>query len=134
MLLMHLNSKEKEMFLELASAAVNCNEEMAGSQEEMMLVFREEADLPPEDYTIRNVPLDEILSFFKESPTYIQRIVFLEMMSIITADGEYRPEEKDFIEKIKVPFEISDEQEDDIICSIKQISEAYAVMEDFVNA
>lgn len=96
MFLNQLNPKEKETFMSLSVHVANANGILANEEKEMIQEYCREMGL--DSFDEKNaVPMEDVLTVFKQSDLHIRKIVLFEILGLAYADGEYEDTEDDFI-------------------------------------
>ncbi len=96
MFLNRLTVLEKENFVSLALHAAESNEVVTDEEYAMFEEYCREMGIAFFD-SKNEKPLDEVISFFKESDLRSKKIVLLEMIGLMYADGSYDELEKKFV-------------------------------------
>lgn len=96
MFLNQLNQKEKETFMSLSVHVANSNGFLADEEKEMIQEYCREMGL--DSFNVKDaVPMEDVLTVFKQSDLHIRKIVLFEILGLAYADGEYEDTEDDFI-------------------------------------
>lgn len=96
MFLNQLNQKEKETFMSLSVHVANSNGILADEEKEMIQEYCREMGL--DSFNEKDaVPMEDVLTVFKQSDLDIRKIVLFEILGLAYADGEYEDTEDDFI-------------------------------------
>lgn len=96
MFLNQLNQKEKETFMSLSVHVANSNGILADEEKEMIQEYCREMGL--DSFNEKDaVPMEDVLTVFKQSDLHIRKIVLFEILGLAYADGEYEDTEDDFI-------------------------------------
>lgn len=96
MFLNQLNQKEKETFMSLSVHVANSNGILADEEKEMIQEYCREMGL--DSFNVKDaVPMEDVLTVFKQSDLHIRKIVLFEILGLAYADGEYEDTEDDFI-------------------------------------
>lgn len=106
MFLNKLNKNEKELFLSLAIYAAEANGVVEEQEKAMIKAYSKEMDLVSFDMnSVR--PFDEITSVFRDSLSENKKIVVLEIIGLMNADGSYDESEKNFVCKLASSIGVS---------------------------
>lgn len=96
MFLNQLLSEEKEAFVSLSIHAAKANGVI--EQEELAMIDEYCREMNIESYDMKNVmETEQILDIYKNSDVKHKKIVLLETLGILYADGEYDQQEKQFV-------------------------------------
>ena len=96
MFLNKLSLPEKEVFISLAMKAAEANGVVVEEEYSMIEEYCKEMGIA--FFDARNVKeIDDIVSFFKDSDLTSKKIILLEMIGLMYADGDYDEDEKKFV-------------------------------------
>ena len=96
MFLNQLNQREKEAFISLSIHAGKANGVLEENEIVMVREYCQEMELPM--YDDKDIaPLSDVYGVFKSSDERIKKIVLLEVLGLIYADGNYDEDEKSFV-------------------------------------
>lgn len=109
MFLKSLNQQDKSLFLELAMHIACVDNEFHDAEEFLINEYRKEMGLI--DYTLMNIDIEKIIDYFKNSTSNVKKIVYFESILLINADKKTATEEVEFVKRLKMEFEISDQLE-----------------------
>ena len=99
MFLNKLSVPEKEVFISLAMKAAEANGIVVEEEYSMIEEYCKEMGIA--FFDARNIKeIDEIISFYKNSDLTVKRIILLETIGLMYADGEYDEAEKGFVNTI----------------------------------
>ena len=99
MFLNELDFVEKEAFISLALHAAETNGTVADEEYQMIEDYCKEMDIA--FFDARNIKaLDEIVKTYAESSERCRKIVVLEIIGLMFADGGYDDKEKAFVENL----------------------------------
>lgn len=121
MFLAELETEEKEAFLELASLISLIDGDLSIYEIPIIKEYQKETGL--ENYSIKGLPMEEILARFKNERT--KKIVLTEILRLIFADGVYHDEEKKSVQIIKNYFGFDQDEYNsykDWVMKIKELS------------
>ena len=108
MFLNKLSFLEKEYFLSLALCAAEANDEVTDEEYSMLEEYCKEMDVAFFDSKNAKT-IEEITDFFKDSEIANKKIVLLEIIGLMYADGNYDEQEKIFVQKFANKIGIVDE-------------------------
>lgn len=98
MFLNQLTPIEKDSFLSLSVHAANSNGEFAAEEEEMIEEYCREMGVP--FFNAKNVDsIENIIDTFKEAEDSHKKIVLLEILGLLFADGVYDEKEENFVKE-----------------------------------
>ena len=96
MFLNQLSEREKKAFLELTVHVSNSNGVFADEEKAMIQEYCKEMEI--KEFNMDNiVPLEEIIGEIKKSSLHIKKIILLEILGLVYADGTYDADEKSFV-------------------------------------
>ena len=99
MFLNDLSQVEKKAFLSLAVQAAQSNDDLAAEQEAMIKEYCRETGFAT--FNIEKAePMDAFIELFKNSAVQNRKIVLLETVGLMYADGTYDETEKAFVSKL----------------------------------
>lgn len=95
MFLNQLTAMEKEAFIHLGIHAVKANGIIDENEYAMLMEYCKEADIPC--IIVDNVkPLEELIDIYRDSTDKNKKIVLMEILGLLHADGDYDQLEKTF--------------------------------------
>lgn len=105
MFLNSLNSTEKDNFMKLAVAVIKADGVVEESEKQILSAYANEMQIPvcnlDEQYDT-----DSIIKVFAMTSTLqTKRIIFLELLALAFADGNYAAEEKALVQQLADAFE-----------------------------
>ena len=107
MFLNQLSEREKKVFLELTVHVSNSNGVFADEEKAMIQEYCKEMEI--KEFNMDNiVPLEEIIGEIKKSSLHIKKIILLEILGLVYADGTYA-DEKSFVLNFVKEIGLSDE-------------------------
>lgn len=108
MFLNQLSEREKKVFLELTVHVSNSNGVFADEEKAMIQEYCKEMEI--KEFNMDNiVPLEEIIGEIKKSSLHIKKIILLEILGLVYADGTYDADEKSFVLNFVKEIGLSDE-------------------------
>ncbi len=108
MFLKQLNQIEKEAFISLAVRAAEANGNISDEEYQMIEEYCGEMEIA--FFDARNIKsLEDVISLFSDSEDQHKKIVILEIIGLMYADGGYDKEEKAFVEKLADGIGVSSE-------------------------
>lgn len=115
MFLNQLSAEEKKAFANLSVQVAKANGEVAEEEKGMIREYCKEMEIPV--ISLDDVwPMDKIISVFSDSNMHVKRIVLLETLGLVYADGNYDEAEqgmvKDYAEQIGLSSADVEEQTD----------------------
>ena len=99
MFLNDLSQVEKKAFLSLAVQAAQSNDDLAAEQEAMIKEYCRETGFATFDIE-KAEPMDALIELFKNSAVQNRKIILLETVGLMYADGTYDETEKAFVSKL----------------------------------
>lgn len=122
MFLSNLLHEEKQAFIELASHVAGIDGIVNKSEQVVLEMFKREMEI--EDYQIKNLPIDEILSKFESKKS--KNIALIELIGLVFADEDgYDEAERNAIKLIKQNFGLSFEKYEEYKSWVLQFNELY---------
>ena len=108
MFLSRLNANEKNVFLSLAMHAAQANGVVEAEEYTMIQEYCKEMGVA--FFDARNIrPFDEVASFFQNTDQTVKRIVILEIIGLMNADGTYDDQEREFVKTLARMIDVSEE-------------------------
>jgi len=105
MFLNSLNPTEKDNFMKLALAVIKADGIIEDSEMQILSAYANEMQIPVCSLEEQG-DIDQIIKeFAMNSAPETKRIVFVELLALAFADGDYTAEEKAFIQQISNAFE-----------------------------
>lgn len=105
MFLNSLNSTEKDNFMKLAVAVIKADDVVEESEKQILSAYANEMQIPvcnlDEQYDTDSI----IKEFAMTSTLQTKRIIFLELLALAFADGNYAAEEKALVQQLADAFE-----------------------------
>lgn len=105
MFLNSLNSTEKDNFMKLAVAVIKADGVVEESEKQILSAYANEMQIPvcnlDEQYDTDSI----IKEFAMTSTLQTKRIIFLELLALAFADGNYAAEEKALVQQLADAFE-----------------------------
>lgn len=118
MFLNQLNQREKEAFISLSIHAGKANGVLEENEIVMVREYCQEMELPM--YDDKDIaPLSDVYGVFKSSDERIKKIVLLEVLGLIYADGNYDEDEKSFVTNFAEAISLSEQTVEDLTIAIK---------------
>lgn len=118
MFLNQLNQREKEAFISLSIHAGKANGVLEENEIVMVREYCQEMELPM--YDDKDIaPLSDVYGVFKSSDERIKKIVLLEVLGLIYADGNYDEDEKSFVTNFAEAISLSEPTVEDLTIAIK---------------
>ena len=106
MFLNSLNPTEKENFMKLAVAVIKDDGAVEESEKQILSVYSNEIQIPVCNFEGQG-DIDKIIEeFAMNSTVQTKRIVFLELLALAFADGNYAAEEKALVQQLANIFKI----------------------------
>ena len=104
-----LSKSEQKFFLEIARYSMGLNGEYKEVEEEILLAYKHECQLP--DYkAYRQDDIEEIIATFNSSAKRTKKIVLIELLGIFLADGEVCVNELNFLYTLSKRFNINEDE------------------------
>lgn len=126
MYLNKLSGEQKELFLDLCIHASMANNDFDEKEKEFIKQYCEEMQLPNLRYTAVNNIENTINKIIELSSETELKIVILEITALLLSDNEYDEMEKQFMEKMLVKANISEDVNNKIIDIINKLTEIYS--------
>lgn len=120
-----LHKDEQKSFLELARYSMGLNGEYKAEEEEMLLSYKHECQLV-EYMANRQDEIEQIISSLKASTIQVKKIILVELLGIMLADGEVCDNESKFLYKLSEELDVSEYE-------VKRIRRWVEAMNDIVQ-
>ncbi len=105
MFLNSLNSTEKDNFMKLAVAVIKADGVVEESEKQILSAYANEMQIPVCNLD-KQCDADSIIKEFAVTSTLqTKRIIFLELLALAFADGNYAAEEKALVQQLTDAFE-----------------------------
>lgn len=105
MFLNSLNPTEKDNFMKLAVAVIKADGVVEESEKQILSAYANEMQIPVCNLDEQSNADNIIKEFAVNSALQTKRIVFLELLALAFADGNYAAEEKALVQQIASVFE-----------------------------
>lgn len=106
MFLNSLNPTEKDNFMKLAVAVIKADGIVEESEKQILSAYANEMQIPVCNLDEQSNTDNIIKEFAVNSTLQTKRIVFLELLALAFADGNYTAEEKALVQQIASAFEL----------------------------
>ncbi|MCM1330775.1 MAG: hypothetical protein NC253_15245 [Ruminococcus sp.] len=126
MYLNRLSNEQKELFLDLCIHASMSNNDFDEKEKEYIRQYCEEMQLDNVRYTAENELDAAVEKMIKISSETELKIVILELTALLLSDNEYDEMEKQFMEKMLTKASISSDVNNQIIASLKKLTDIYS--------
>lgn len=104
MYLNYLEKDEQNAFLKLAHIIANADERICENEKAIIGSYCNEMNINDISFATDSETIEEISKVFKS--THSKKIVMLELMSIVNANGEFKDSEKEIINRLMESFEL----------------------------
>lgn len=104
MFLKELNQNEKEQFLSLAVVVIKADGIVEEAEKDLLNAYATEMEVNLGSITIHDDVENVIASLANNSTEAIKRAVFIELLALAFADGDYAVEEKELLQKVAKGF------------------------------
>lgn len=122
MFLNRLNLTEKGAFVSMAFHAAQANGQVEEEEKIMIGEYCKEMGITlPDDVTVK--PMNELMDVYSNSDLQHKKIVVLEIIGMMYADGEYDNDEKGFVKSLAQKLEISTATLDEIELALEKYIE-----------
>lgn len=119
MFLNQLSHQEKKMFLDLSIHIAKANDILSAEEKQLISGYCTEMQLPPiELYETES--LETVSDYFSMVDPHVKKIVMLEILGLVYADGSYDSEEEKVVKQFSEKIGISDESYGEIHDVIKR--------------
>lgn len=105
MFLNSLNPTEKDSFMKLAVAVIKADGVVEESEKQILSAYANEMQIPVCNLDEQSDTNSIIKEFAMNSTVQTKRIVFLELLALAFADGNYATEEKALVQQLADAFE-----------------------------
>ena len=128
MFLNQLSTEEKELFISLSVHAAESNGDFAEEERSMLQEYCKEMNIFDAS---QDKPMSEIISTYKNSNITVKRIVLLEILGLLYADGVYDEKENKFASEFAVSIGL---KEEDVIKQEELLKRYLELMKEMVIA
>lgn len=106
MFLNSLSSNEKNNFMKLAIAVIKADGVIENNEKQVLSAYANEMQIEIEGIDVQ-YDIDNIIeSLAKESTDQSKRVIFVEILALAFADGNFADEEKNIIQKLADSFNL----------------------------
>lgn len=120
-----LNIEEQKNFLELATFAMDLDGVRKDEEETIISEFKSECELF--DYVVnKQNEIDKVISTLRSSTKKVKKVIILELVGILSSDGNLTEEELNFLDKLSQEYNIKEYE-------IKRIIRWVEAMNDIVK-
>lgn len=128
-----LNPKEKDDFLKLAVAAIKADGVIEDAEMQTLSAYANEMQIPVCN-TDDPVDVDAVVGEFASNSTVqVKRIVLVELLALVFADGDYSAEEKGLVQQIANAFNFNADLVEHVVDLEKSYMAACVSLVNFVN-
>lgn len=121
----NFNENQKEMFLELVIYAALANKVLEGCEKAVIDSYAEDMSISVNNYTPSKKLDDVLIAIKKCSDMKIRKMMFGEMLSVLTVDGTLDEKENEFIAIVLDKLEIPQNEASKMISLCNTIMDAY---------
>ncbi|MCC8164538.1 MAG: hypothetical protein LIO86_15570 [Lachnospiraceae bacterium] len=107
MFLNELNQKEKEAFINLCYYAVK-DDAITEGEKELLVEYCREMGISSYFFDDDTMSMETIKDIFKQSEKPVKKIVLLELLGMMYADGCYDISEQDFVKALAVDIDLEE--------------------------
>lgn len=119
MFLNQLSHQEKKMFLDLSIHIAKANDVLSAEEKQLISGYCTEMQLPPIEL-YETEPFETVSDYFSMADSHIKKIVMLEILGLVYADGSYDLEEEKLVKIFSEKIGINDETYNEIHDVIKK--------------
>lgn len=124
MFLNSLSKTHKKLFMELAIKAAEANGVVELAEKNLLKAYSMEMSIEP--FYSTNSDVEKILQDMKDTATESEKRIFLfEIMGILTSDEEFDEAEKNFLDKVRNSFEVSESKCNEMMSLLYEYSSLY---------
>lgn len=132
-MLLHLLADDlRGTFIELATYVSLIDNNFAESEQLVISQFRKEMNLPETDYQVANLEFDVILSRLSAIDNQYKKIIILEILAIVWADGSFNEAEKKVFKSLCNKLEISSKTIKLMKSWVKSLNSIYSEIDNFL--
>lgn len=106
MYLNYLKENEKTAFLKLAHVVANSDNEICENEKTIIGSYCNEMGINDISFNLKDVSISNLANEFLSVSS--KKIIILELMSVINANGEFKDNEKEIINKLLEKFNLED--------------------------
>ncbi len=125
MFLSILSEKEKIVFSQLLEVVAKSDGKYGENEENQINAYLVEMGLTKKDIPREDISVTDCINQFTKSNDNVKKSIFIELVALVFADGEYSNSEKDVIEKIQSVFSFSNEYRENVISWVNSITPLY---------
>ena len=124
MFLNSLSKKQKNLFMDLAIKAAEANGGVELAEKNMLKAYGMEMEITP--FYSSDCEIEMVLQEMKDVSTESElKIVLFEILGILISDEDFDNSEKEFLNKVRTSFDISQEKCDEMLRLLYDYSSVY---------
>lgn len=124
MFLNSLSKKQKNLFMDLAIKAAEANGVVELAEKNMLKAYGMEMEITP--FYSSDCEIEMVLQEMKDVSTESElKIVLFEILGILISDEDFDNSEKEFLNKVRTSFDISQEKCDEMLRLLYDYSSVY---------
>ena len=124
MFLNSLSKKQKNLFMDLAIKAAEANGGVELAEKNMLKAYGMEMEITP--FYSSDCEIEMVLQEMKDVSTESElKIVLFEILGILISDEDFDDSEKEFLNKVRTSFDISQEKCDEMLRLLYDYSSVY---------
>lgn len=124
MFLNSLSKKQKNLFMDLAIKAAEANGGVELAEKNMLKAYGMEMEIAP--FYSSDCETEMVLQEMKDVSTESElKIVLFEILGILISDEDFDDSEKEFLNKVRTSFDISQEKCDEMLRLLYDYSSVY---------
>lgn len=124
MFLNSLSKKQKNLFMDLAIKAAEANGVVELAEKNMLKAYGIEMEITP--FYSSDCEIEMVLQEMKDVSTESElKIVLFEILGILISDEDFDNSEKEFLNKVRTSFDISQEKCDEMLRLLYDYSSVY---------
>ena len=124
MFLNSLSKKQKNLFMDLAIKAAEANGVVELAEKNMLKAYGMEMEITP--FYSSDCEIEMVLQEMKDVSTESElKIVLFEILGILISDEDFDNSEKEFLNKVRTSFDISQEKCDEMLRLLHDYSSVY---------
>lgn len=124
MFLNSLSKKQKNLFMDLAIKAAEANGVVELAEKNMLKAYGIEMEITP--FYSSDCEIEMVLQEMKDISTESElKIVLFEILGILISDEDFDNSEKEFLNKVRTSFDISQEKCDEMLRLLYDYSSVY---------
>ncbi len=120
-----LSSEEKVTFAQLLFKVAHADGHFTADEEIQIDVYLDEMGIGRETTESEHLSINELIQKLAEASENVRRSVFIELVALVFADGDYSSNEKKIIEEMQTAFSFTEAFKEEVISWVNEITPIY---------